>query len=57
MKSWRPGLKAIFMSGYAPDVIRQRMLLEGGVTLISKPVLSYALLKTVRNLLDEDEEK
>ena len=28
MKVWRPGLKAIFASGYAPDEIREKMRLE-----------------------------
>ena len=55
MKVWRPGLKAIFVSGYAPDVIRQKMSLENGVVLISKPIMPYALLKKVRSLLDEGE--
>ena len=55
MKVWRPELKAIFVSGYAPDVIRQKMSLESGVELISKPILPYALLKKVRSLLDEGE--
>jgi CheY-like chemotaxis protein len=55
MKVWRPGLKAIFVSGYAPEVIRQKMSLESGVELISKPILPYSLLKKVRNLLDEVE--
>jgi PAS domain S-box-containing protein len=55
MKVWRPGLKAIFVSGYAPDVIRQKMSLENSVVLISKPILPYSLLKKVRCLLDEGE--
>ena len=57
MKKWRPELKAIFVSGYAPDVIRQKMLLESNVMLIHKPILPYALLKKVRSLLDEDEKQ
>jgi PAS domain S-box-containing protein len=55
MKVWRPGLKAIFASGYAPDIIRQKMSLDSGVVLISKPILPYALLKQVRSILDEGE--
>ena len=55
MKVWRPGLKAIFTSGYAPGVIRQKMSLHSGVTLISKPILPHSLLKKVRNLLDDGE--
>jgi CheY-like chemotaxis protein len=55
MKAWRPELKAIFVSGYAPDAIRQKMSLDSGVALISKPILPYALLKKIRNILDEDD--
>jgi two-component system cell cycle sensor histidine kinase/response regulator CckA len=55
MKAWRPDLKAIFVSGYAPDVIRQKMKLDTGVALISKPILPYSLLKQVRSILDEVE--
>ena len=56
MKVWRPGLKAIFASGYAPDAIRQKMSLDRGVELISKPITPFALLKKERSLLDEEEE-
>jgi CheY-like chemotaxis protein len=56
IKVWRPDLKAIFASGYAPDVVRQKMALDSEVTLISKPITPYALLKKVRTLLDEGEE-
>jgi CheY-like chemotaxis protein len=54
MKIWRPGLKAIFASGYTPDAIRQKIPLDSEVALISKPITPYALLKKVRSLLDED---
>jgi PAS domain S-box-containing protein len=57
MKIWRPELKAIFASGYAPDIIRQKMLLESSVVLIHKPILPYALLKKVRSVLDEGEKQ
>jgi CheY-like chemotaxis protein len=53
MKVWRPELKAVFMSGYAPDAIREKMRLENGVTMISKPILPHAFLKTIRTVLDE----
>jgi two-component system cell cycle sensor histidine kinase/response regulator CckA len=55
IKVWRPGLKALFTSGYAPDVIRQKMSFENSVELLYKPLLPYALLKKVRTLLDEGE--
>ena len=56
MKTWRPGLKAIFASGYAPDAIRQKMEFESDVELISKPITPYTLLKKVRSILAEGEE-
>jgi two-component system, cell cycle sensor histidine kinase and response regulator CckA len=48
-----PGVKVIFASGYTPDVIRRRMLLENNVSLMYKPILPFALLRQVRILLDE----
>jgi two-component system cell cycle sensor histidine kinase/response regulator CckA len=57
MRVWRPELKAIFSSGYAPDLVREKMWLESGVVLISKPIMPYALLKKVRTLLDEGEKQ
>jgi CheY-like chemotaxis protein len=55
MKVWRPELKVIFASGYAPDAIRQKMSLDSNIALISKPITPYAFLKKVRSILDEDE--
>jgi polar amino acid transport system substrate-binding protein len=55
IKETRPGLKAIFASGYAPDFIRQKVLLEKGVELVYKPISPIILLKKVRSLLDEGE--
>jgi signal transduction histidine kinase len=55
MRLWRPGLKAIFASGYAPDFIRQKLSIESGVTLISKPISPHLLLKEVRKVLEEGE--
>jgi PAS domain S-box-containing protein len=54
IKQWRPGLKVIFASGYAPDIVREKMCFEPGIVMISKPINSYALLKKIRTLLDED---
>jgi PAS domain S-box-containing protein len=55
MKAWRPELKAIFVSGYAPDFIRPSMWLESGVAMVYKPIMPHALLKKVRSILDEVE--
>jgi len=53
IKQWRPGLKVIFASGYAPDIVREKMCFETGIVMIAKPIKAYPLLKKVRALLDE----
>ena len=55
IKQWRPGLKVIFASGYAPDIVREKMCFETGIVMISKPIMLNALLKKIRTLLDEGE--
>jgi two-component system NtrC family sensor kinase len=50
----RPGIKAIFSSGYAPETIRQKAALADGVHLIAKPASPTELLRKVRQVLDED---
>jgi CheY-like chemotaxis protein/two-component sensor histidine kinase len=57
MKIWRPDLKAIFLSGYAPDFVRQKMWLDGNVDLFSKPISPQLLLKKIRALLDEEKKQ
>ena len=49
----RPGIKAIFSSGYAPETIQQKASLADGVHLIAKPASPTELLKKVRQVLDE----
>ena len=47
----RPGIKAIFMSGYSKDII-QEDISSLGLHFISKPILPTELLKKVREALD-----
>ncbi len=47
-----PDIKTVFVSGYAPDMIRQKMLLDIGMSIMFKPVAPMELLKKVRNVLD-----
>ncbi len=54
MRKIRPGVKAIFMSGYAEDVIHNKTILERGLNFVSKPVSPGELLKTVRQVLDAE---
>ncbi len=48
----RPGIKALFMSGYTDDIIDWKGAVQEGITLISKPVQPAVLLAKVREVLD-----
>lgn len=48
----RPGLKVIFTSGHAPDIIRQKAFTEDITNMVYKPVSPRDLLKKVRKVLD-----
>ncbi len=52
IRKMQPGIKIIFASGYAPDLVRQKALLEDSVHLIYKPMSPMALLRKVRSVLD-----
>ena len=47
-----PFIKAIFVSGYAEDIISREGLLDQGINFIQKPVTPLALLNKVREVLD-----
>jgi PAS domain S-box-containing protein len=51
-KIW-PGVKTIFMSGYAPDTIREKAGLGETVPLLAKPLSPTELLQKVREILDQ----
>lgn len=46
-------MKVIFSSGYAPDLVRQKVSPENGAHLIFKPMSPMELLRKVRSVLDE----
>ena len=48
----RPGIKALFMSGYSKSVIHQNTIIKEGLRFISKPFSQTALLKKIREILD-----
>ncbi|HYN93397.1 MAG TPA: PAS domain S-box protein [Pilimelia sp.] len=52
MRASRPGLRVLFMSGYARPVLAEQGTLEPGVALLSKPFSEDALLAAVREALD-----
>jgi len=49
----KPGMKVLFASGYDPDLLQQKTLLEEGVHLVYKPISPMDLLRKVRSVLDE----
>jgi CheY-like chemotaxis protein len=54
IRKLQPGIKTIFASGYAPDIIRQKTSLDETSQMIYKPVSPVELLKRIRELLDEE---
>jgi CheY-like chemotaxis protein len=53
IKKIRPDIKTIFLSGYSPDVIREKVMLEKEARLVFKPISPVVLLRTVRETLDQ----
>ncbi|HJV35709.1 ATP-binding protein, partial [Geomonas sp.] len=49
----RPGVKALFISGYPPDIVSRNGLIDSGVHLLMKPLLPNQLLAKVREMLDQ----
>ncbi len=49
----QPDMKIVFASGYAPDIVRRKALLENSAYLIYKPSSPFELLRKVRSVLDE----
>ena len=52
LKQSNPDLKVLYMSGYTPDVIMHRGILEKDVNFIQKPFSINALTEKVRQVLD-----
>ncbi len=52
IRTLRPGIKVLFISGYSADMISKEGILEKGLSFISKPVSPSELLRKVREALD-----
>jgi len=52
VRSLRPGLKVLFMSGYTDDVILHHGVLEAGMAFIQKPLTAERLTRHVRQALE-----
>ena len=48
----KPGIKALFMSGYTANIIHKKGILDEGLDFVLKPVSPTQLLKKIRELLD-----
>jgi CheY-like chemotaxis protein len=48
MNRIRPGIKAVFMSGYSTDIIEEKGLLDRGMTFLPKPLNPTELLEVIR---------
>ena len=52
IKKARPGIKALFMSGYTADMIHKKGILEAGLDFALKPISPTDFLKKVREVLE-----
>lgn len=52
IRKLRPDIKAVFSTGYSPDVARDKALLEKSASIIFKPLAPADLLRKVREALD-----
>jgi CheY-like chemotaxis protein len=48
----RPGLRALYTSGYSEQFLKGRGSADAGVALLNKPYRSRALAEAVRSVLD-----
>jgi len=48
----KPGIKTLFMTGYATSIIAHRGVVEGGIDFIEKPFSLQSLTRKVREVLD-----
>jgi len=52
IQAMMPEVKVLFVSGYAPDEIRKRVLINDRMPMVIKPIAPRELLKKVRETLD-----
>lgn len=57
MKKVRPDVRALFMSGYSPDLLRSKGYYGKAPELLMKPFKTLDLARKVREILDIDEKK
>ena len=53
LRATRPETRVVFMSGYTDDAVREREVVESGLTFLQKPFTPLRLAAAVRSALDE----
>jgi CheY-like chemotaxis protein len=53
LKKIRPGMKALFTSGYTANIVNTKGILDMGLELVLKPLSPAKLLQKVREVLDK----
>jgi CheY-like chemotaxis protein len=48
----KPGLKAIFTSGYSADIVGKDFIIQEGVNFLQKPYVPQKLTRAIRKCLD-----
>jgi len=54
LKSRRPEVRVLFMSGYTDDAVVQHGMLEPGLAYLEKPFRPQSLLRKVRSVLQDN---
>jgi YesN/AraC family two-component response regulator len=54
LKKEHPGVKVLFTSGYTADIIHKKGILQDSQNFILKPATPQKLLKTVRDILNNE---
>jgi two-component system cell cycle sensor histidine kinase/response regulator CckA len=54
IRRMKPGIKAIFTSGYTADVMLRKKVLEEDVIFVAKPILPDKLLSKIREVIESD---
>jgi two-component system cell cycle sensor histidine kinase/response regulator CckA len=55
IRSLRPDIKFIFISGYTADIILKKGIVEEGIDFVTKPFSKNEILRKVRHVLDREE--
>ena len=53
LKSGRPDLKVLYISGYSDEIVARQGVLDGGVAYLAKPYSAEVLAAKVREVLEE----